>query len=288
MVAKSVSGFDELVGQIACLDRVEAATLDRIRHEALTVPDDRAWVAEYGEFQSGGWSTLSLINGSGDPCDVRIADCSPRATTLLEQMPVTREFLFSLGFRFMWARLARLSAHSFLWEHRDYQELDGSARVRLHVPLVTNASAVLVTAGARVRLRAGRIWLLRPTHAHGAGNLLGPDRYHLLLDCYHDDRLADAVDNAWLETGDAEPMPPATPEELTRRFEQALSLAELGYPSTAEKHLLRLFYQRALPEGQVYDLIADLYARLGDTEAAHRWRTNKRTMLGEVAPGVLA
>jgi hypothetical protein len=288
MAATSAVGLDDLVGQIACLDRVDAATLDRVRHEVLTVPDDRSWVAEYGEFQSGGWSTLSLINDSGDPCDVRIADCSPRATSLLERMPVTREFLFSLGFRYMWARIARLSAHSFLWEHRDYQDLDGSARVRLHVPLVTNSSAVLVTAGARVRLHAGRIWLLRPTHAHGAGNLLGPDRYHLLMDCYLDGRLAEAVEDAWLESDDVEPMPSVTPEERSRRVEQEVALAELGYPSAAEKHLLRLFYERALPEGQVYDLIADLYGRLGDIESAQRWRANKQLMLGEVASGVLA
>ncbi|MFC3961650.1 aspartyl/asparaginyl beta-hydroxylase domain-containing protein [Nocardia jiangsuensis] len=284
-----MSDLDGLVGQIACLGRVDTATLERVRHEALTVPDDRAaWVAEYGEFQSGGWSTLSLINRSGDPRDVRIEDCSPRATSLLEQMPATREFLSSLGFRFMWVRLARLSANSFLWEHRDYQELDGSARVRLHVPLVTNSSAVLVTAGTRVQLRAGRIWVLRPTHAHGACNLLGPDRYHLLLDCYLDDRLAAAVQDAWLDAGDSDAMPTSGPEELTRRVEQALTLAGLGYHTAAEKHLLRLFYERALPEGQVYDLIADLYRRLDDPEGVRRWRTNKRLMLGELAARTLA
>lgn len=269
-----------LLRQIACLQTIDASLLERLRHEALTVPDERAWVDEYSKFQSGGWSTLSLLNDSGSPGDVRIRDCNPIETTLLQRMPVTRNFLESLGIRYMWVRLARLRPNSFLWEHRDYNELNGSERQRLHIPLMTNSSASLVTGGVRVHLRPGRLWRLAPTHVHGACNLLGPDRYHLLLDCYSDDRLAELTANEWLDRDDVVIMPSAADSELERHRQKALSLARLGYSQSAEKYLLRLFYEHALPEGRIYDLIASLYDELGDGDMAGEWRGNKLTLLG--------
>jgi len=269
-----------LLGQIACLQSIDTMVLERLRHEALTVPDEQMWVAEYSRYQSGGWSTLSLLNDSGVPTDVRISDCTPVETTLLQRMPATRKLLASLGLRYMWVRLARLGPNSFLWEHRDYDELDGSERQRLHIPLMTNSSATLVTGGVRVSLRPGRIWRLTPTHVHGACNLLGPDRYHLLLDCYADDRLAELAANEWVDEADIVQLPEATEAELQGRFRKALSLARLGYHQSAESYLLRLFYERSLPEGRIYDLIAELYDALGDFGASGQWRTNKMTLLG--------
>lgn len=38
--------------QVARLGRLDSGLLDRLRHEALTVPSE--WVAEYGQYQSGG------------------------------------------------------------------------------------------------------------------------------------------------------------------------------------------------------------------------------------------
>ena len=106
-----------LTEQVARLAEIDAQTLERMRHEVLTIP--RGWVAEYGDYQSGGWWTLSLLNDTGDPADVTIRDCQPRPTGLLERMPVTAGLLEGLGLEYMWVRLARLRANSFLWEHRD-------------------------------------------------------------------------------------------------------------------------------------------------------------------------
>ncbi|MCX4094316.1 aspartyl/asparaginyl beta-hydroxylase domain-containing protein [Nocardia sp. alder85J] len=274
-----------LLRQVACLRTIDDSLLERLRHEALTVPDEQLWVEEYSQYQSGGWSTLSLLNGSGSPTDVRIMDCTPVETTLLERMPVTRKLLASLGLRYMWVRLARLGPNSFLWEHRDYDELSDSARQRLHIPLMTNSSAMLVAGGVRVWLRPGRIWRLTPTHVHGACNLLGPDRYHLLLDCYSDDRLAELMANEWLDDADLVQLPPATETELQGHFQKALSLARLGYRQSAERYLLRLFYQRSMPEGLIYDLISSLYDVLGDAGAAREWSASKTTMLGLAGSG---
>lgn len=267
-----------LADQVACLDRLDDALLERLRHEVLTVPT--GWKTEYGDYQSGGWGTLSLLNATGDPADVTIADCDPVETSLLAAMPTARTLLRALGLRYMWVRLARLDANAFLWEHRDYTELDEVDRYRLHIPVVTNSSAFLVTGGTAVHMTAGRIWRLTPTYAHGVCNLLGPERIHLIADCYADRRLDELTADPQLPDSGVRRLPPATEADLARHARTAAGMAGLGYVQAAERYLLRLFYAYALPEGRVYDLIADLYEHRDDDVAASDWRAKKTLMLG--------
>lgn len=266
-----------LSGQIAQLDRLDETLIERMRHEALTAP--APWKAEYGEFQSGGWWTTSLMNASGEAGDVLIADGSARSTPLLKHMPTTAGLLADLGLSYMWVRLARLEANAFLWEHRDYDELDQVERHRLHIPLHTNSSAFLVTGGTKVHMAGGRIWRLTPTYAHGVCNLLGPGRIHLIADVYADDAYDRLARRTQLHPSVAEPLPQASEAVLAERFAAARRLAGLGYIDAAEQLLLRLFYSFALPEGTVYDLIADLHTVLGDSEANQRWTTAKAKLL---------
>lgn len=266
-----------LAGQIAQLDAVDSAQLERMRHEALTA--QAPWKAEYGAYQSGGWWTTSLMNASGDAADVTIGDCAARPTDLLARMPATAALLDELGLNYMWVRLARLEGNAFLWEHRDYDELDQVERHRLHIPLHTNTSAFLVTGGTKVHLTGGRIWRLTPTYAHGVCNLLGPDRIHLIADVYADDTYRRLARRPSLHPAAAETLPAANPSILAERLQAARSMADLGYTEAAERMLLRLFYTYALPEGAVYDLITELHTSLGDEEAATRWTSAKRRLL---------
>lgn len=272
-----------LVEQVGRVCALEGAVLDRMRHEALTVPE--GWVAEYGEFQSGGWWTLSLFNASGDPADVTIADCDAVPTSLLERMPMTRALLDSLGLVYMWVRLAKLAPNSFLWEHRDYGELSDRERHRLHIPLQTNPSAGLVLGGAKVRLAVGDLWRLVPTNAHGACNLLGPDRIHLILDCYGNDGFVELARQSRLHDGDAVMLPSASEVDLDRHVEDAVRLARLGYTKTAERSLLRLYYRYSLPEGRVYDLLASMHTALAQPERAQAWQAKKNLVLGTTGDG---
>lgn len=268
--------------QVSRLGQLDSGMLDLLRHEASTVPSE--WVAEYGQYQSGGWWTLSLLNDSGVPTDVTIKDCNPVETTVLHRMPVTRKFLSSLGLRYMWVRLAKLEPNSFLWDHRDYNELSESERHRLHVPLATNSSAALVTGGIKVKLRAGALWRLTPTHVHGACNLLGPDRIHMVLDCYADETLVRARANEQLSDTDVVQLPAATQAGLDEHLATARRLASLGYVHSAENYLLRQFYEYSLPEGCMYDLIVSLYDSLDRAAEADSWRAKKAILLGLPRP----
>ena len=243
-----------------------------------TVP----WTAEYGPYQSGGWWTASLMNDTGEGADVTIKDCEPVPTALLRRLPATGRLLASLGWPVMWARLARLAPNSFLWEHRDYADLRRTPRHRLHVPLFTNPSAVLVTGGTKVSLSVGHVWRLLPTHAHGACNLLGPDRLHLIIDVYGTSS-DEPDDTADLDGGAVEHLPAATAADLQEQLATARALAELGFVDAAEKQLLRMYYRYAMEEGQVYDLIVELHRDLDRPEDAVRWTESRAILLDRPA-----
>lgn len=271
---------DDLVTQVAKVGQLDHDVLERVRHEVLTatVP----WTAEYGPYQSGGWWTASLMNDNGEDADVTIRDCEPVPTALLRRLPATARFLDGLGLPLMWVRLAKLTPNSFLWEHRDYADLRRTPRRRLHVPLFTNPSAVLVTGGAQINLTVGHLWRLLPTYAHGACNLLGPDRLHLIIDVYGGPPDGD-VDDGWLEPGDVEHLPRPTDDELGSCLARARELAELGFVRPAEKYLLRLFYRYAMAEGQVYDLLVALHRGLRRPDDVDRWTGLRATLLDRAA-----
>lgn len=262
------------IARVAALSRDVA---DRARHEVSTARID--WTAEYSDYQSGGWWTASLLNESGDPGDVVIRDCQPRPTRLLERLPHVQRLLDGVSLTIMWARLARLSPNSFLWEHRDYGDLNQVDRCRLHIPLSTCDSAFMIIGGQRVHLAAGNVWRLTPTIPHGACNLYGPDRIHVIIDCYVDDDYHAKVNNSPSLDFAATPLPHAMLPEIQQQLAAAHQLVELGYPTAAEASLMRLFFHYALPVGGVYDLVAELYESLGMPEDVTSWRLRKRRML---------
>ncbi|MEU5863487.1 aspartyl/asparaginyl beta-hydroxylase domain-containing protein [Nonomuraea sp. NPDC047529] len=269
----------DLDRQVTCTTAtIDGEVLERVRHEVLTVPS--GWVTEYGQYQSGGWDTLSLLNATGQATDVTIADCQPITTDLLAAMPETGRLLNALQLTFMWARIARLAPNSYLWEHRDYGELVATERHRLHIPIVTSSSAILILAGRAVHLEPGKIWQLTPTFPHGAANLHGPHRIHLILDCYADSSLTRLTDGAHLPASAVRDLPPLTDGAADESLSKARALLQLGYTEAAERLLLHLYFTHQLGEGVVYDMLTDLHESVQETRAATVWQQRKSVLLG--------
>lgn len=273
----------QVAGEVTCTTHPALGTLlERVRHEAMTVPRD--WVTAYSGFQSGGWGTLSLLNATSDPRDVTISDTDPVSTTLLDQMPATAALLAELALPCWWARLAMMRPGACLWEHRDYTEpgIAGTERYRVHLPLVTSPAAFLVIGSHAVHMSAGRIWRFTPAHAHAAINAAGPARIHLILDCHPGAGLSRLAADPPADC--VRDLPTATPAELARHASTAHALADLGYPDAAELHLLRLPFSRVLPaEGHAYDMITQMHAARGDSAAAGAWQDRKAVVLGEAS-----
>lgn len=194
-------------------------------------------------------------------------------------MPVTAGWLEGMGLEWMYVRLARLSGHSYLWEHRDYAELRAVPRHRLHVPLATNPSCVLVTRGAQVHMACGALWRLTPTHPHGVRNVTGPERLHLIADVYADDAYQALAGEPHLREADVRVLPVMGAQERARVLARAREMAGLGFVAAAEQSLLRCFYDWALPEGGAYDLIAELHQMRGDEAGAERWHQTTTHLL---------
>jgi hypothetical protein len=268
----------ELITQVARMKSVASEVTDAIRAEVQRI--DPPWTEEYGDYQSGGWRTVSLFNHSGDPADVRIKDGPGAPTTLLRAMPRTQEFIEGLGLNIMWARLASLGGNSFLWEHVDYNELESIRRHRFHVPLVTNSSARLVIAGRSLNLATGNVWRLAPANPHGVCNFYGPDRIHIIVDCYEDDASRRLLSAVQIDDGDAPTLPRADQFILSKELLHAQQLLQLGFDQSAERHLLRLFFRYWMPPGMPYDLIVKMYLSAGMEDAATSWKGKKKILLG--------
>lgn len=277
--------FEYLKTQVAQLSSIEPAAVKVMGREAAHLDED--WTCEYGEYQSGGWKTLSLYNQTGNPRDTVIEDGPGMETRLLKKMPETQKFLRHLGLEIMSVRIARLEPKAFLWEHRDYAELNDRQRLRLHVPLITNPSCHLIIGGQAVHMTAGHIWMLNPTERHGVCNLGHQSRYHLLLDIYTCVNSAKLVANATLDHQSVITLPVPSAAEVQNALVNAINLAKLGYSTSAEMALLKRFHRFHLSEGESYNLIIQMYDQLNNSSESKKWQSRRDKYLGQDVYGTL-
>jgi hypothetical protein len=263
--------------QVSQILRLEDQALREMQREVSNVKED--WTNVYSDYHTGGWQTLSLWNRSSKPTDTVIEDCEPVETSLLQKMPVTRDVLRGLGFRYMWVRLAKLQVNAFMHEHRDYQELRNVRRLRLHIPIITNPFSSIVIDQTRVHLALGYIWKLNPIHRHAASNFGKEPRIHIIMDCYGDNALDALVAAEILDPICVYGLPSASSDELEETVNVAHRLAHAGHYPAAEHHILKMFHEYHLEEGYAYDLVSRMYARLGDVPRSELWLNNKLKFL---------
>jgi len=253
---------------------------------------DSEWSTKYNEFHTGGWDTMSLMNATGDPRDVIIADTDRAVPT--PALAKTRALkgalqeLEEMGFRIMWARLAKTAPGTKLWEHVDYNELDAAPRTRLHLPIKTNASAALSTQGHITHMAPGHWWRLDPSDRHAARNALGPTRIHLIVDCYFDERTSPALDLVGEAPRDSEGrsnlgysrrLPRETAEEREATLQDVTTLIDSGFEKAAIDTCLERFFTHDLVGEPSYQMLIDAFERVNDDENVEKWRAHQALTL---------
>jgi hypothetical protein len=252
---------------------------------------DIPWTRHYSEYQSGGWWTCSLLGRSVDARDGEVTDVAqPVVTDALEKLPVIRKLLEQMRLQHMVARLARLDPDGALWEHRDYQDLRKVPRQRIHLPLVTNPGAFLVSGGERFYMAPESLWMFRPTTAHGAYNSGDRSRVHLMIDVYEDEHLEQVLADATPAASSA--MPKLSAGDLAEKVEyfrktlacekpDAEGGAQLDSLTHWERAVLRLYFAFAVEEGALYMALEQAHRSNGNAERARFWRGRRQLMLGE-------
>lgn len=262
-----------MIDQVSQVGEVGKDILKSMRQEVSSIKGD--WTTVYSEYHTGTWLSLSLLSATGEATDTTIRDCEPGETALLAKLPKTRDYLRSLGLKYMWARLVRIEPNGFVWEHRDYQDMADVRRVRLHIPLISNLGAALVVGGKRIHLATGYVWKLDPVRHHGAANLGFESRTHILLDCYHNETLDEMLRSERLDEKWVNDLPPMPSEVLSRTIETSKTLARLGYATSAERLLLKTFHSYSLKPGDTYDFVRRMWQDLGQHQRSQFWLDNK-------------
>jgi Aspartyl/Asparaginyl beta-hydroxylase/L-proline 3-hydroxylase, C-terminal len=139
----------------------------------------------YGEFICGAWRNCMLWNEQGDIAETLLSNHdSPAVKTAYGlDMPYVSEWIsqtFDVQ-RLRFARLVKLRPNSVIIPHRDYLEL-GQGLVRIHVPLITDASCFSSDGEAVYQMKVGEVWFIDATRVHSAASFSQRDRIHLILD----------------------------------------------------------------------------------------------------------
>lgn len=255
----------KLLPYLSQLVPIDKTVLESLSQEIKAAEID--WQEPYPDYGSQGMKIQTLLNTDGRQDNFVSADCrAPQATPLLQSLPRLKNFIENLGFSVMASRLLRLDPGTFLHEHRDFVYLENVPRFRLHVPLITNEQAFIVTPGINVHFRSGYLWKLDPKQTiHSACNFGTQPRIHVMLDCYGNEKLDKLIDNQYLDEENIFFLPAFTEKDKETVLSHARSLLTQGNLQAAEDLILRLFCQYNLQvsspqSGTTYDLMFELFA----------------------------
>ena len=103
----------------------------------------------------GDWSAIALRAPKGETHPLRMIYSDPACsdfvdTPLLAAAPYFREVLAAFACPLMSARLMRLAAGSRIKEHTDHDLAFEEGKVRIHIPVVTNAQVSTSASTARL------------------------------------------------------------------------------------------------------------------------------------------
>lgn len=133
---------------------------------------------------------LVTVNGDGDKGDEL---CGPmRPTPALKQCPYMRQAIASLDAVVGRVRLMRLSGGAEVKPHVDTNHY-WHERVRVHIPILTNASVRFSCGDAQVHMAAGECWIFDTWRLHRVVNDADAKRIHLVVDTVGSSAFGDLV-----------------------------------------------------------------------------------------------
>lgn len=260
---------DRLMDSISQIHKFDPKQINLIREEIESANIN--FKTSYAEYQSGGWHTATLYNHSGHSEQNEIADGTAIPTEIMDCLPATKKFIEGLGLDMFAVRIAKTTPGAHLWEHCDYIELGGEQKMRLHIPITTAEESRMQFDDCSVHMASGFLWKLNPQYNHGISNDSDTERTHLIIDCYVTPELEAMIDREVLFDKYVRPLPvldDKAKESLLKRAEQTLYEGGL---KEAEALLLKSFNQYDLGEDSSYNLLIELYDRIGFRDRKQYW-----------------
>jgi hypothetical protein len=185
----------------ACSRLQVSVSIERLQAEVAALPES-AWAGTGGRVGVHRAAQAIFLRGFA-PAE---GEKPIEDRELLGALPYVREIITKVipapAQRCLLARLpsaARVSAHIDLAPYF-------AKTIRIHVPIVTNDDAWMYCAGLAFRMRAGEVWALNNSAAHGVWNAHATDaRTHLICDFLPSPGLLELLAHAERDFGATKP-----------------------------------------------------------------------------------
>lgn len=148
----------------------------RLQGEVAALPAE-AWVSHPDHLP--GNSAARLISAGGEETDAVHGQMLP--TQWLTAAPYLRQVLAGFGVVWSRSRLMRLAPGAGVPEHADIN-YHWHTRVRVHIPIFTQAEVRFHCDGESVHMAAGEAWIFDNWRRHHVENNATTDRIHLVAD----------------------------------------------------------------------------------------------------------
>jgi hypothetical protein len=150
--------------------------VERLRAEVMAIPAS-AWARHPNDIAGNSAARLISVDG-GENDDVNGV---MKASVHLKQSPYLRQVLAGFGVVWSRSRLLRLAPGSTVPEHADIN-YHWFNRVRMHIPVITQADVRFHCADQSVHMAAGEAWIFDNWRSHRVENPTEQERIHLVAD----------------------------------------------------------------------------------------------------------
>ncbi|AZG13630.1 MULTISPECIES: aspartyl/asparaginyl beta-hydroxylase domain-containing protein [Cupriavidus] len=143
--------------------------LEPIRQLCLQLDKQKSNVHEAGRYKDLQWHKVDLV-----------AEEHPFLGKIYDFLGAKRDGLCVFYY---------LSPGAMLHPHRDLTGASSNARIRFHVPVITNDNVFFEVSRKRVRMLPGQLWSLDTSYLHSVENRSDQTRVHIVIECDIDENV---------------------------------------------------------------------------------------------------